>query len=166
MPAVQVLGTEGAEQKQVEARGDRQALEEPEAVCVGPVQVLEHDDGRCASGKVPYELGGGSQELVRSVWALFSLEPRCHGAEQGPESVLPGCEACGYLLPVGHIGAHCFEQKGEGAAHRTLFGSRRESSRRGGQVGQELLYEAGLAGSGLPAHESHSWFAARSGKLA
>ena len=51
MSAVEVLGPEGAEEENVEAGGDRKALEQAEAVGVGPVEVFEDDHRRGAAGQ-------------------------------------------------------------------------------------------------------------------
>ncbi len=155
MPPVQVLRPEGAHEQYVEPGGDRKALEQPQAVGVGPMEVLEDDYRRGSAGKVPHELGGRPQQLVGCVGTFLSLKARRHGSEQRPEGVPPRRKAVGDLLPGGHVCADRFQQQGERASHCALLGSRCEGSRRGRQVAQQLLHEAGLARPGLSADEGH-----------
>jgi hypothetical protein len=64
------LGAEGADQQQRQVGGDGQAAEQGQALGVGPVQVLEHQQRPLGAGQLADQGGHGPQQLLLAVLAL------------------------------------------------------------------------------------------------
>jgi len=137
MPAREPVRAIGADDQEAAATGLGQLLEHREALGVGPVQVLEHDDAGDPLGEPPHQLDSGPDALIgRPVGVV-------HGLEQRGQSV------AGAAVASDHRAERVTEE-----LHRAALGARvglpRQHHRARRRLRHQLLDEPGLADAGLP----------------
>ena len=159
--AGQAVGPVGPHQHQAPTRPRRarrrglgQALEHGDALGVGPVEVLEHEERGAATGPVaqrPHQVDPGPDALLRGAVGV------AHGGHEGREV---GAAVVGHRgVARGHV------DRVEEQLHRPSDGARvglaGEDERPGGRPPHQLLDEPGLADAGLAGHQRHGRFGAR-----
>ena len=123
-----------------------EALERGDALGVGPVQVLEHDERGVAAGPVaqrPHEVDTRPHALLGRAVGV------AHGRREGREIGVGGVARRGPECS----GVHCVEEQLHRPPDRARVGLAREHEGAAGGAPHELLHEPGLADARLARHQ-------------
>jgi hypothetical protein len=160
------LGPEGADQQQGQVVLGGQAAEQGGALGVGPVQVLEDEQGP-GLGQLPDQGDGGAQQLLGAVLALGRAGQA--GGDRGQQQAQrlgAAGQGLGDRVPVGHPRLDRLQEQLERAPGGALAALAGQDRRRGVEGGDQLGHQAGLADAGLAADQGQGRLAAGGGELA
>ncbi len=157
MPAVDRLRPEAADQQGAEARRQRQAAEQRDALGVGPVQVLEHQHPPAGADEQVLDQGDGrAEQLLLAVLAVGEgLQMAEDRPQQQPQRLLTVGEPLGHLPPCGDAGADRLQQQLERPRRHALTRLPGQHPRAHRQGCGQLAQQAGLADAGLAADQHH-----------
>jgi hypothetical protein len=135
MPAREAVRAVGADDQQPAAAGFGQLLEHREALGVGPVQILEHDDAGDPLGEPPHQLDSRPDALIGGAVGVV------HGLQQRSVSV-------GGAVASRHRAERVTKEL-HGAALGARVGLSRQHHRARRGLRHQLLDKSGLADPGL-----------------
>jgi hypothetical protein len=160
------LGPEGADQQQGQVALGGQAAEQGGALGVGPVQVLEDEQGP-GLGQLADQGDGGAQQLLGAVLALGRAgQPGGDRGQQQAQRLGAAGQGLGDRVPVGHPRLDRLQEQLEGAAGGALAALAGQNRHRGVEGGDQLGHQAGLADAGLAADQGQGRLAGGGGELA